>query len=139
MNRNYRSQWDREARVGAMTRAMMRDSKNMVQDILKELYRNSDEIKGDYRDGCAEWHWNIVSFCSDDDFISTYTGMLEIFYRKKIDPRRNEKWKKLMRREFPQQFIKKVNNLKAQVPIIAAMDNSIYEEPEESDWWELEE
>lgn len=138
MSRNYyRSQWDKEARVGAMTRTMTRDVKDSVISKINKLYSDKKgELTEDYRIGCAEWHWNIVAYCNDEELIDTYTGLIELLYRKKIDPNKNIKWKRLMRRSFPQQFIKKINNIGSQVPIIAVMDDTVQEVVEESDWWE---
>lgn len=141
MSKNYhRSQWDKESRVGAMTRTMTRDVKDSVKRKIESLYVDENGELGDgYRKGCAEWHWNVVAYSNDEDIMDTYTALLELFFKRKIDPRENEKWKQLMRRSFSKQFIKKINNLKTQVPIIAVMDDTIYEQPEESDWWEIEE
>lgn len=133
----YSKKWDADAKVGVMTRTMTRDVKDSVKEKINKLYADKEgNITEDYRKGCAEWHWNVVAYFNDEDIIDTYTGILELFYRKKIDPNNNEKWKRLMRRTFPQQFIKKMSGLKTQVPIIAIMDDTVYEKTEELEWWE---
>ena len=132
----YSKKWDGEARVGVMTRTMTRDVKDSVKKKIDSLYADEKgELTEDYRKGCAEWHWNVVAYCNDEDIIDTYTGLLELFFKKKIDPSKSDKWKRLMRRTFPQQFIKKMNNLKTQVPIIAIMDDTV-QEKEIMDRWE---
>lgn len=134
---SFKSRHDQESRVGAMTRTMTRDVKDSVKKKIESLYADDNgELNEDYRKGCAEWHWNIVAYCNDEDVIDTYTGFLELFFKKEIDPRSSKKWKHLMRRSFPQQFIKKVNNIGTQIPIIAVMDDTVIEKPEESPWWE---
>lgn len=126
MSSNYLSnKWDQEVRVGAMTRSMMSDVKNSVKEKIEQLYADEHgDLAEDYRRGCAEWHWNVVSYFSDEELIDEYTSIIEYMYQRKIDPNKNENWKRLMRKQLPQQFIMKINNLKTQVPIIAVMDDT---------------
>jgi len=131
------TKWDREARVGAMTRTMTRDVKDSVKKKIQSLYADENgELNEDYRQGCAEWHWNIVVYCHDEKIINTYTGLIELFYRKQKDPRKSERFKMLMRRTFPQQFIKKIGAIGTQVPIIAVMDDTVMPKETMENWWE---
>jgi len=122
----YSREWETETKVGVMTRTMTRDVKDSVIRKIEQLYSDENgEFKEEYRKGCAEWHWNIVAYFKDPKKISAFTTIIELLYTRKIDPRKDEKFKRLMRKNFPVQFIEKVNNIGTQVPVLAVMDDTL--------------
>lgn len=127
--------WETETKVGVMTRSMTQDVKDSVKRKIEELYADENgELNEEYRKGCAEWHWNIVAYFNDHDKIISFTAILELLYNKKIDPRTNKKWRRVMRQNFPFQFIKKVNDIGTQVPVLAVMDDSKRKQKEIDPW-----
>jgi hypothetical protein len=119
-----------------MVRVMTRDVKDSFVDLLKTLYADDEgKFSEPYRISCAKWHWALSKYSPDPDDIDKWACFIELAYQKEIDLDKDPRWKHLMRRILPKDFMKKMSHFQ-QVPQIAVMDDTKMNTEEEEDWFE---